>query len=111
MNRNVATLKLRTFTRPMTWASDSILETMRAELSEELQLIHESVWKLGAARNGLVDVEREIKWRIRTEAAAVRSTNPLSQIFGRTAGDIGLSTGGMAKADSVACDFGMEAQA
>ena len=66
MNTNPKTLQHRQFTRPMTWASDEQLDLMRCELLEELRQLHESVRDLGMKRNGLLDVEREIKWRART---------------------------------------------
>lgn len=65
MNLNPDTVPMRQFLRPMTWASDSQLSTMKAELSTEAMAVHGSVRKLAEARNGLLDVEREIAWRLK----------------------------------------------
>ena len=47
----------------MIWASDNLLLVMRDELESELGVIYHTAKKLAGKRNGLQQVEREIKLR------------------------------------------------
>lgn len=73
MNTNPRTVPLRTFIRPMSWATFQQLEHMLAELTEELEQVHESAISAASRRNGYVEVEREIKWRLKTGMAPAPS--------------------------------------
>ncbi len=73
MNTNPHTVPLRTFIRPMSWATFEQLEHMLVELTEELEQVHQSVMDSAARRNGYVEVQREINWRLKTGMAPAPS--------------------------------------
>lgn len=84
MNTNPLTVPLRTFIRPMSWATLQQLEQMLVELAEELEQVHESVIPAASRRNGYVEVEREIKWRLKTGMAqAPRRRNSRNRVAAR----------------------------
>ncbi|WP_035527460.1 hypothetical protein [Haliea salexigens] len=87
MNTNPLTVQRRTFIRPMRWATLEQLEYMLAELAEELEQVHESVIGAAARRNGYVEVQREINWRLRTGLApAPRGRNRRNRVAARAQG-------------------------